>query len=145
MTHMHGAHGVGTDELDVDLLALAVVAAAEVGTLANDLAKDAADGLRGKAEIQKARTRCLNGHDSLIGRHVSDDGGGDVAGSAVRGLGAAHSNSGGPVTLLGVIGPLDAEVAHLELGQLACGLSLGDGARDETGNTCPHSAIVIGV
>ena len=145
VAHVHGAHGVGADELDVDLLALAVVAAAEVGALADDLAEDAADGLRGKAEVQKARTRCLNGHDSLIGRHVGDDGGGDVAGSAVRGLGAAHSNSGGPVTLLGVIGPLDAEVAHLELGQLACGLSLGDGARDETGDTRPHSAIVIGV
>ena len=145
MAHMHGAHGVGADELDVDLLALAVIAAAEIGTLADDLAEDAADGLRGKAEVQKARTRCLNGHDGLIGRHVGDDGGGDVAGSAVRGLGAAHGNSGGPVALLGVIGPLDAEVAHLELGQLACGLSLGDGARDEAGDTRPHSAIVIGV
>ena len=145
MAHMHGAHRVGADELDVDLLALAVVAAAEVGTLADDLAEDAADGLRGKAEVQKARTRCLNGHDSLIGRHMGDDGGGDVAGSAMRGLGAAHGNSGSPVALLGVIGPLDAEVAHLKLGQLACGLSLGDGARDETGDTRPHSAIVIGV
>ena len=63
----------------------------------------------------------------------------------MRGLGAAHGNSGGPVALLGVIGPLDAEVAHFELGQLACGLSLGDGARDETGDTRPHPAVIIRV
>ena len=144
MTHVHGAHRVGAHELDVHLLALPVLAAAILGPLGDDLREHAAYSLRRKAKVQKARTGGLDARHRLVGGHMGDDGRGDVARGTVGRLGAAHGHRGGPVALLGVARPLDAVVAHLELGQVAGGLGLLQRARHEVGDTRPHAAVVVG-
>ena len=122
VAHVHGAGGVGRDELHVVLGTLAVVGAAVV--LVGGCAQhDAGPEGRSQEQVDEAGAGHLHlGEDAALdGGQVGDEGVSDHPGSLAPGTGTGHGQVGGDVTVLGVGGDLYDESGQLGFGQGAVG------------------------
>ena len=119
VAQVHGAGGVGRDELDVDLGALAHGAAAKAAALLADAAEHALQSCVGEAQVDEAGSGDLDGAQQLAALEVLDEDGCDVARVHVRLLGASHGNGGSPVTVGAVARTLQGRVWDGLEGELA--------------------------
>ena len=131
MAHVQGTGRVRRDELVVQLQAVAKVAPAPVGALLAHLLQHLV--VRGgvQVEVDEAGTCDLHLRDGVALRHVGDDRLRDLCGGHVGKACGAHRDGGAPVAVRRVGGTLDAELLHLELRQVACGLRRGDRLLDK--------------
>ena len=86
MAHVHGADGVGGDELDLGLQTAADVGAGEVHALLARLGEDRVGGLGVQVEVDESGAGDLNLCDGVIGGHVREHGLGDLARGGLREL-----------------------------------------------------------
>ena len=83
VANVERAHGIGRDELDLDLLARADVRAAKVVALLAHGAEDLVVGRGREVEVHEAGACDLDLGDARVGRHVVHDCLGDGAGRHV--------------------------------------------------------------
>ena len=107
VAHVHGAGGVGGDELHHHFFPVALVALAVEGAFLLDLGQHVAVPLVAQAEVQEAGAGDLHGGEDGAGEiHVVHQGLGNGAGGHLHGLGPGHGHGGGVVAVLGVLGDL---------------------------------------
>ena len=116
---VHGADGVGGDELDLGLQAATDVGLSEVHTLLAGLAKDGVLDGDGKVEVDEAGACNLNLLDCGILGHMGDDGLGDLARGAVGQLGGLQGHGGGPLAMRSVSRSLDGAIVKFKCGKVA--------------------------
>ena len=125
------AHGVRGDELDLHLGTGADLGAGEVAALLAHGPEDLVGRRGGEVEVDEARAGNLDAlHGGVLGE-VRHDGVRDLARAHVGELRGAQGDRGAPVAVGGVGRALEAEVAHLEGGQLTRLLGGGDGGTYE--------------
>ena len=108
VAHVHGAGGVGGDELHHDLLALQGVVAAVGRPLLLHAGHGVPEPLVPQAEIQEARPGHLHGGEIGPGQvHVVHEDLGHLAGVLLQGLGGGQAEGGGVVAVGGILGDLD--------------------------------------
>ena len=108
VAHVHGAGGVGGDELDHVLLALEALAAAVGVRLALHVLNDVSVPLFAETEVQEAGAGDLN--RSKVGAvelHVLGEDIRDLARVLAHGLGGGQAEGGGVVAVGGILGDLD--------------------------------------
>ena len=108
VAHVHGAGGVGGDELDHVLLALEALAAAVGVRLALHVLNDVGVPLFAETEVQEAGAGDLN--RSKVGAvelHVLGEDIRDLARVLAHGLGGGQAEGGGVVAVGGILGDLD--------------------------------------
>ncbi len=135
---VHRTDGVGGNELDLGLQALADVGLGKVHAL---LARDVQNGVVGggvQVEVDEAGAGDLDLGDLGALGHVGHDGVGDLLGCAVGQLGGLHRASGGPLTVRSVSRSLHATILELERGQVASLLSGGEGSAHQLFNLLRH-------
>ena len=132
------AHGVGRHELHLHLGAVAEVRAAKVRTLLARGAEDLVAGRGREVEVHETGAGHLGALDGVGGGQVGHDGLGDLARRHVRGLGRAQRHRAGPVPVGGVRRALEAEVGHLEGGQVSGPLRGSDGGADKRIDRVDH-------
>ena len=128
VAHVHGAGGVGGDELHHDLLALQDVVAAVGRPLLLHAGHGVPEPLVPQAEIQEARPGHLHGGEIGPGQvHVVHEDLGHLAGILLQGLGGGQAEGGGIVAVGGVLGDLHRRGHSRVLGQKALcrGLLIG--------------------
>ena len=117
---MHGAGGIGGDELHHDLLPLQLAVGAVIGSLRLHRLADAGVPAVIEAEVQKARPGDLRrGEVAPRQVHVVQQGLGDVPGGLPQLLGGRQGKGGGEVAVGGVLGDLHRRSSDLRLGQSA--------------------------
>ena len=120
IAHVHGARGVGGDELHHDLLALEGVSGAVVGPFGLHSVHDTGIPAVIEAEIQKAGARDLGGSKvAALQIHMAQQGLGDIPGCLAQLLGGRQGKGGGKVAVGGVLGDLHRGGLDLRLGQRA--------------------------
>ena len=119
MTDVHGADGVGGDELDLSLQAATDVGLSEVHTLLAGLAKDGVLDGDGEVEVDEARTGDLDLLDCGVLGHMGDDGLGDLARGAVGQLGGLQGHGGGPLAMRSISRSLDSAIVKFKCGKVA--------------------------
>ena len=107
VAHVHGARGVGGDELHHDLLSLEAVIGAVDGALRLYRFTDGGIPAVVQAEVQEARPGDLRGGEVAPRQvHVVQQGLGDVPGRLAQSLGCRQGKGGGEVAVGGVLGDL---------------------------------------
>ena len=119
MTDVHGADGVGGDELDLSLQAATDVGLSEVHTLLAGLAKDGVLDGDGEVEVDEARTGDLDLLDRGVLGHMGNDGIGDLARGAVSQLGGLQGHGGGPLAMRSISRSLDSAIVKFKCGKVA--------------------------
>ena len=119
MTDVHGADGVGGDELDLSLQAATDVGLSEVHTLLTGLAKDGVLDGNGKIEVDEARTGDLDLLDCGVLGHMGDDGLGNLARGAMSQLGGLQGHGGGPLAMRSISRSLDSAIVKFKCGKVA--------------------------
>ena len=119
MADVHGADGVGGDELDLGLQAATDVGLSEVHALLAGLAKDGVlDGNR-EVEVDEAGACDLDLLDCGVLGHMGNDGLGDLARGAVSQLGGLQGHGGGPLAMRSVSRSLDSAIVKFKCGKVA--------------------------
>ena len=138
VTHVHGADGVGGDELDLGLETAADVGLSEVHALGASLCQHGVVGRGVEVEVDEARAGDLHlGEGSVLG-HVGRDGVGDLLGGAVGELGRLKGAGGGPLTVRSVSRSLQAAILQVERGQIAGFLGSGERSAHQLFNLLWH-------
>ena len=107
VAHVHGARGVGGDELHHDLLPLQAISGAVLRALSLHRLADAGIPAVSQAEIQKARPRDLRrGEVAARQIHVVQQSLGDAPGRLAQRLGCRQGKGGSEVAVGGVLGDL---------------------------------------
>ena len=120
VSHVHGAGGVGRDELHHHLLAVALGVGAVSGALSLHVGQDLAEPLGTQGEVQEAGAGDLHLlEEAALQLHVVHDGLGNGTGGLVHGLGARHGKGGGVVPVGSVLGDLDGGLDRHVSGQNA--------------------------
>ena len=119
MTDVHGADGVGGNELDLGLHAAADVGLSEVHALLASLAKDGVLDGDGEVEVDEAGACDLDLLDRGILGHMGNDGLGDLARGAVGQLGGLQGHGGGPLAMRSVSRSLDSAIVKFKCGKVA--------------------------
>ena len=119
MADVHGADGVGGNELDLGLQAAADVGLSEVHTLLAGLAKDGVLDGNGEVEVDEARAGDLDLLDRGILGHMGNDGLGNLARGAVGQLGGLQGHGGGPLAMRSVSRSLDGAIVKFKCGKVA--------------------------
>ena len=119
MADVHGADGVGGNELDLGLQATTDVGLSEVHTLVACLAKDGVLDGNGEVEVDEARAGNLDLLDRGVLGHMGDDGLGDLAWGAVSQLGGLQGHGGGPLAMRSVSRSLDSAIVKFKCGKVA--------------------------
>ena len=113
---VHGASGVGGDELHHHLFTVALVHRAVGVTLGLDVGQHLAIPLAAQSEVQKAGASDLHlVKEGARQVQVVHNGLGDLPRGLVEGLGPRHGKGGGVVAVGGVLGDLDGGL-HLRAG-----------------------------
>ena len=134
VAHVHGAGGVGGDELHHDLLAVEGVGAAVVLALGLHGGHHVVIPSFAQAEVQKAGARDLGGGEvAAIQGKVGKQGLRDLAGGQLQLPGAGHGEGAGEVAVGGVLGDLHGDRGDLGLGQLPGGGRGGVGRQGQAG------------
>ena len=147
---MHGAGGVGGDELHVVLGTLAVVGAA-ILLVGAGTQHDAGPEGGGEEQVDEAGAGHLDlGEDAAVQcGQVGDEGVGDHLRGLAPGARAGHGDVGGDVAVLDVGGDLYDEGGQLGLGQGAVGhRSLGGGGQQGAGlvqRGLPGVVVLVGL
>ena len=114
---VHGARGVGGDELHHDRFALPLVDGAVPLSLRLNVAEHVRIPLAAQSKVQEARSRDLHLVKITAGQiQMLHDGLGDLPGRPVQRLGPRHGKGGGVIPVFHVLGDLDGSL-HLR----ACG------------------------
>ena len=116
---VHGADGVGGDELDLGLQATTDVGLSEVHALLAGLAKDGILDGDGEVEVDEARAGDLDLLDRGVLGHVGNDSLGDLARGAVSQLGGLQGHGGGPLAMRSVSRSLDSAIVKFKCGKVA--------------------------
>ena len=116
---VHGADGVGGNELDLGLQATADVGLSEVHALLASLAKNGVLNGDGEVEVDEARAGDLDLLDRGILGHMGNDGLGDLARGAVGQLGGLQGHGGGPLAMRSVRRSLDSAIVKFKCGKVA--------------------------
>ena len=116
---VHGADGVGGNELDLGLQAAADVGLSEVHALLASLAKDGVLDGDGEIEVDEARTGDLDLLDCGVLGHMGNDSLGDLARGAVGQLGGLQGHGGGPLAMRSVSRSLDSAIVKFKCGKVA--------------------------
>ena len=119
MADMHGADGVGGDELDLGLQAAADVGLSEVHALLAGLAKDGVLDGNGEVEVDEARACDLDLLDRGVLGHMGNDSLGDLARGTVSQLGGLQGHGGGPLAMRSVSRSLDGAIVKFKCGKVA--------------------------
>ena len=138
VTDVERAHRVRGDELNLHRGALAELGAAVVGALLAHGAEDGVAGSLGEVEVDEAGAGNLNALHLVGLGQVGHDGLGDGTRRLVGELGAPERHGARPVAVGGICRALEAEVAHLELGQVAGLLGTGDGLTNQILDRLDH-------
>ena len=150
VAHVHGAGGVGRDELHIVLCALAVVGAAILLVCAGTQ-HDAGPEGGGKEEVDEAGAGHLDLGEDTAGQvgQVGDEGVGDHLGGLAPGACTGHGDVGSDVAVLDVGGDLHDEGGQLGLGQSTVGhCGLGGGSQQGTGlvqRGLPRVVVLVGL
>jgi len=150
VAHVHGAGGVGRNELHVVLGTLAVVGAAVLLVGAGTQHHAGPEG-GGEEQVDKAGAGHfhLGKHAVLDGRQMGQKGIGDHLGGLAPGAGTGHGQIGSDVTVLGVGRDLHDKSGQLGLGQSAVGHGgLGSLSQQSAGLgqcRCPGVVVLIGL
>ena len=112
MADVHRAGGVGGDVLDVDLLALADVGAAEIGALLERGAEDGVPGGVGEAEVEEAGTGDLGRDDLGVVLEGVGELGRDLARILAERLCDDHRGVGREIAMRGIARRLDDDLAR---------------------------------
>ena len=135
---MHGAGGVGGDELHHHLLAAAFVHRAVGLPLSLDVSEHAAVPLAAQGKVQEAGPGDLHlvkkGADQI---QMADDHLGDLAGGLAQSLGPGHGEGGGIVPVGDVLGNLDGGLDLRAGGQQALRRGLLIGRLGQSGDLLP--------
>ena len=116
---VHGADGVGGNELDLGLQATTDVGLSEVHTLLASLAKDGILDGNGEVEVDEARACDLDLLDRGVLGHMGNDGLGDLARGAVGQLGGLQGHGRGPLAMRSVSRSLDSAIVKFKCGKVA--------------------------
>ena len=116
---VHGADGVGGDELDLSLQAAADVGLSKVHTLLAGLAKDGVLDGDGEVEVDEAGAGDLDLLDRGVLGHMGNDGLGDLARGAVSQLGGLQSHGGSPLAMRSISRSLDSAIVKFKCGKVA--------------------------
>ena len=119
MADVHGADGVGGDELDLGLQAATDVGLSEVHALLAGLAKDGILDSDGKVEVDEAGACDLDLLDRGVLGHMGNDGLGDLARGTVSQLGGLQGHGGGPLAMRSVSRSLDGAIVKFKCGKVA--------------------------
>ena len=119
MADVHGADGVGGNELDLGLQAAANVGLSEVHALLAGLAKNGVLDGDGEVEVDEARTGDLDLLNRGVLGHMGNDGLGDLARGAVGQLGGLQGHGGGPLAMRSVSRSLDGAIVKFKCGKVA--------------------------
>ena len=120
VAHVHGAGGVGGDELHHDLLPVPLGVGAVLSPLPLHVGKDLLVPLGAQGEVQKTGTGNLHLLEvAPLQVQVVHDGLGDGPGGHAQGLGPRHGVGGGVVPVGGVLGNLNGGLHLRTGGQLA--------------------------
>ena len=114
---VHGADGVGGNELDLGLQA--DVGLSEVHALLAGLAENSVLDGDGEVEVDEARTGDLDLLDRGVLGHMGNDGLGDLARGAVGQLGGLQGHGGGPLAMRSVSRSLDGAIVKFKCGKVA--------------------------
>ena len=119
VAHVHGAGGIGGDELHHDLLPLALVQTAVVLALAGDGSEHIGVPAVGQAEVQKAGAGGLQrGKPGSLQLRILDQRLGDLARGHAQDAGAGHGVVGGKIAVGGILGDLHRAAEPCPGGQL---------------------------
>ena len=129
IAHVHGAGGVGGDELDHVFLALETLTAAEIPALALNGGNDVGIPLPAEAEVQKAGTGDLNrGEIGSVKLHAGGQNIRHLARILVQRLGSSQTERRGIVAVGGILGDLNGGDRRHAFGQElflhGCGIRL---------------------
>ena len=116
---VHGADGVGGDELDLGLQATTDVGLSEVHTLLASLAKDGILDGNGEVEVDEAGACDLDFLNRGVLGHMGNDGLGDLARGAVGQLGGLQGHGRGPLAMRSVSRSLDSAIVKFKCGKVA--------------------------
>ena len=119
MADVHGADGVGGDELDLSLQATTDVGLSEVHTLLAGLAKDGILDGNGEVEVDETGACDLYLLNRGILGHMGNDGLGNLARGAVGQLGRLQGHGGGPLAMRSVSRSLDGAIVKFKCGKVA--------------------------
>ena len=119
VTNVHGADGVGGNELDLGLQATTDVGLSEVHALLASLAKDGILDGNGEVEVDEARAGNLNLLNRRVLGHMGNDGLGDLARGAVSQLGGLQGHGGGPLAMRSISRSLDGAIVKFKCGKVA--------------------------
>ena len=119
VTDVHGADGVGGNELDLGLQAATDVGLSEVHALLAGLAEDGVlDGNR-EVEVDEAGAGDLDLLDRGVLGHMGNNGLCDLARGAVSQLGGLQGHGGGPLAMRSVSRSLDGAIVKFKCGKVA--------------------------
>ena len=136
VAHVHGAGGVGGDELDVILLACARVGAAIFG-VGDSGAHDAGEPVLAQEQVDEAGAGDLNAvKQAAVQLQFCGNGLCDLARCLVEGARTGHSHVGRNIAVFDVSRDLDDEVGQCGLGQGAVGDSRLDGVGQQRARLC---------
>ena len=119
VTDVHGADGVGGNELDLGLQAATDVGLSEVHALLAGLAKDGVLDGDGEVKVDEAGACDLYLLDRGVLGHMGNDGLGDLARGAVSQLGGLQGHGGGPLAMRSVSRSLDGAIVKFKCGKVA--------------------------
>ena len=135
---VHGAGGVGGDELHHHLLAAALVHRAVTLPLGLDVGEHAAVPLAAQGEVQEAGAGDLHLVKKGAGQiQMADDHFGDLAGGPAQGLGPGHGEGGGVIPVGDVLGNLNGGLDLRAGGQQALRRRLLIGRLGQSGDLLP--------
>ena len=134
VAHVHGAGGVGGDELHHHLFGLVGPGAAVVGPFRGDVGEDVFKPAVAQAQVEEAGTRDLGGGKAgALQRHVGNQDLRRLAGRHAQKLCVLHGKAAGVIAVAQILGDLDLYRAHLCPRQVA-GLRRGViGLSDQAG------------
>ena len=116
---VHGADGVGGDELDLGLQATTDVGLSEVHALLASLAKNGILDGNGEVEVDETGAGDLDLLDRGVLGHMGNDGLGNLARGAVGQLGGLQGHGGGPLAMRSVSRSLDGAIVKFKCGKVA--------------------------
>ena len=119
MTDVHGADGIGGNELDLSLQATTDVGLGEVHAFLAGLAKNGILDGNGEVEVDETGAGDLDLLDRGVLGHMGNDGLGDLARGAVSQLGGLQGHGGGPLAMRSVSRSLDGAIVKFKCGKVA--------------------------
>ena len=119
VANVHGADGVGGNELDLGLQATTDVGLSEVHALLASLAKDGILDGNGEVEVDEAGACDLDFLNRGVLGHMGNDGLGDLARGAVGQLGGLQGHGRGPLAMRSVSRSLDSAIVKFKCGKVA--------------------------